>query len=86
MTLSPKTLTSMAPRALSTSRVTISRIALDLALTSIAQIPRTTGAFGVSVPVDSEGVLSVIEPIDEGDDDRPAAEAERRPGDEAERK
>lgn len=48
MTLSPKTLTSITPRARSTSRVKISLIAFDRALTSIAQIPSITGGFPFS--------------------------------------
>lgn len=40
--MSPKILTSRAPRSISTKRVKISRMALLRALTSMAQTPRTT--------------------------------------------
>ena len=50
MTLSPKTLTSTVPLALSTRRVRISLIAFERALTSIAHIPRTIVGFGKSFP------------------------------------
>jgi hypothetical protein len=45
MTLSPNILTSTAPRVLSTIRVKISRIAFDLAFTSIAHTPSVIGLF-----------------------------------------
>ena len=43
ITTSPKILTSTPPFSISTNRVIISLIALLLALTSIAQMPSTTG-------------------------------------------
>lgn len=43
ITLSPKILTSTAPRVLSTMRVKISRIDFDRAFTSMAQTPKTIG-------------------------------------------
>lgn len=48
MTLSPKTLTSIAPRDHSTRRVRISRIGFERALMSMAHIPRVTGGRGGS--------------------------------------
>ena len=49
ITLSPKTLTSIAPRALSTNLVRISLMGLDLALTSMAHIPKIIGGLAFSV-------------------------------------
>lgn len=53
------------PRDLSTKRVRISRIALDRALMSIAQMPRITGGFAESVTAE----MSEWEPLGEGEDD-----------------
>ena len=66
MTLSPKTLTSMAPLDRSTNRVRISRIALDRALTSMAHIPSTIGCRERSVTAE----ISECEPLGEGVWDR----------------
>lgn len=58
----------MVPRALSTNRIIISLIALDLALTSMAHTPKTIGA--------AVGVASEV--IDDGDDDLVSLE-EKKP-------
>lgn len=73
ITLSPKTFTWMAPWALSTSRVSISRIAFDLALMSIAQIPRMTGERFVSW----KSARSSLEAIEEREEDLVTFELER---------
>lgn len=62
MTLSPKTLTSIAPLARSTSRVRISRMAFERAFTSIAHTPRMIGGLTGSVAVER----SEWEPFGEG--------------------
>ncbi len=73
MTLSPKTLTSMEPRARSTSRIRISRIAFDLAFTSIAHTPKTTGlAFWWASKVAGKSEWD-----DDGDEDLVKIELER---------
>ena len=72
MTLSPKTLTSMAPLERSTNRVRISRIAFDRALTSMAHIPRMMGGRAWSVVAER----SEWEPLGEGVEDL-GADAER---------
>src|SRR5271154_1647362 len=71
MTLSPKTLTSIAPLDICTNLVKISRMGLDLALTSIAHIPKITGGLLSKV------VASEWDPIEDGDEDRVRTEAER---------
>lgn len=53
------------PLDLSTKRVRISRIALDRALMSMAQMPRMTGGFAESVSAE----MSEWEPLGEGEDD-----------------
>ena len=73
MTLSPNTLTSIEPLALSTNLVRISRMAFDLALTSIAHTPSTTGSFVLS----SVAVTSEYELVEEGDDERVTIALER---------
>jgi len=73
MTLSPNTFNSIDPLALSTSLVRISLIALDLAFTSIAQIPSTTGGLGFSRGV----ARSEYEPVEEGEEERVNIELDR---------
>jgi len=73
MTLSPNTSTCMAPRARSTRRVRISRIAFDLALMSMAQMPRITGGLIGSLTL----TKSEWEAIEDRDDDRVRMELER---------
>ena len=63
----------MAPRARSTSRVSISRIAFDRALTSIAHIPSTIGGRRGSVAAER----SEWEPFGEGVDDLVKREMDR---------
>jgi hypothetical protein len=74
MTLSPKTLTSIAPLALSTRRVRISLIAFERAFMSIAHIPRTIVGFGVSLP---KYKSEACEPVGEGVEDLASMELER---------
>ena len=74
MTLSPKTLISMDPLALSTSRVRISLIAFERALMSIAHIPRTIVGFGISFP---KYRSDVWDPVGDGVEDLARMELER---------
>ena len=71
--MSPKTLTSIAPRDLSTNLVRISRIAFERAFTSIAHIPSTTGGLRLS----AAGEKSEWEPVEDGDEERVNTELER---------
>ena len=73
MTLSPKTFTSIAPLARSTRRVSISRIALERAFTSIAHIPRIIGVLIPSVAADK----SEWEPLGDGVGDLVSLDTER---------
>lgn len=81
ITLSPKTLTSMAPLDLSTRRVRISLIALLLALMSMAQTPRTTNFSRGSAFLESiesrVKARSEHEPVDEGEEDLVKIELDR---------
>lgn len=76
ITLSPKTLTSMVPLDLSTMRIRISLMARDLALMSIAQTPKTTGARVCKGPTS----WKASDPMEEGDDERVRRELERGDG------
>lgn len=67
----------MAPRALSTRRMIISLIALDLALTSMAQIPSTMGGTGGGWECLSDAATSELESIEEGEEDLVMSELER---------
>lgn len=75
MTLSPNTLTSIAPFDRSTNRVRISRIAFERALISMAQMPRMMGGRVWSVIAER----SECEPLGDGEDIL-GLDADRGPG------